>query len=106
MQKVCNNCHSVDLVTTHRQTREQWTTTVQRMAQRGASASDQQFNSIVDYLTENFAPTVGSGPYPEDQLKRSLLLPFLLLDLAVFAQRSSPPAIEYSSVAAFPQASA
>ena len=56
VQRVCNNCHSVDLVTTHRQTRDQWTTTVQRMAQRGASATDAQFNDIVDYLTDNFAP--------------------------------------------------
>jgi hypothetical protein len=27
---------------------------VQRMAQHGASATDEQFNQIVDYLTNNF----------------------------------------------------
>jgi glucose dehydrogenase len=54
VQKVCNSCHSVDLVVGQHLTRDQWTATVQRMAQRGASASDEQFNLIVDYLSHNF----------------------------------------------------
>jgi cytochrome c5 len=54
VQKVCNSCHSVDLITAHHQTREEWNGTVQRMAQRGASATDDQFQQIVDYLTNNF----------------------------------------------------
>jgi len=54
VQKVCNSCHSVDLIATHRETRDQWTVTVQRMAQHGAAATDEQFQFIVDYLTENF----------------------------------------------------
>jgi glucose dehydrogenase len=62
VQKVCNSCHSVNLVTAHRQTRDEWTGTVQRMAQRGASATDDQFHSIVDYLTENF----GRNPDPKE----------------------------------------
>jgi quinoprotein glucose dehydrogenase len=57
VQKVCNSCHSVDLITTHPQTRDEWTGTVQRMAQHGASATDEQFNEIVDYLTNNFGRT-------------------------------------------------
>ena len=54
VQTVCNSCHSVELITTHRQTRDEWTGTVQRMAQHGASATDDQFHTIVDYLTNNF----------------------------------------------------
>ena len=54
VQTVCNSCHSVDLITTHRRTRDEWTGTVQRMAQHGASATDDQFHTIVDYLTNNF----------------------------------------------------
>jgi competence protein ComEA len=57
VQGVCNTCHSVNLVTTHRQTRDEWTGTVQRMAQRGASATDDQFQQIVDYLTNRFGRT-------------------------------------------------
>jgi quinoprotein glucose dehydrogenase len=57
VQKVCNSCHSVDLITTHRQTRDEWTGTVQRMAQHGASATDDQFNEILDYLANNFGRT-------------------------------------------------
>jgi hypothetical protein len=35
---------------------------VQRMAQHGASATDEQFNEIVDYLTNNF----GRNPDPKE----------------------------------------
>jgi glucose dehydrogenase len=62
VQRVCNSCHSVDLITTHRQTRDEWTGTVQRMAQHGASATDDDFHSIVDYLTHNF----GRDPDPKE----------------------------------------
>jgi glucose dehydrogenase len=54
VQRVCNSCHSVDLIASRRQSRDQWTGTVRRMAQHGASATDEQFNQIVDYLTNNF----------------------------------------------------
>jgi quinoprotein glucose dehydrogenase len=57
VQTVCNSCHSVDLITTHHQTRDEWTGTVQRMAQHGASATDDQFQQIVDYLTNRFGRT-------------------------------------------------
>jgi competence protein ComEA len=56
VQKVCASCHSVGLITTHHQGRNEWTTTVQRMAEHGASATDEQFNTIVNYLTNNFGP--------------------------------------------------
>ena len=62
VQRVCNSCHSVDLIGTHRQTREEWTGTVQRMAQHGASGTDEQFRSIVNYLTDNF----GRNPEPKE----------------------------------------
>ena len=54
VQRVCNSCPSADLIATHRQTRDEWTGIVQRMAQHGASASDDQFQQIVDYLTNHF----------------------------------------------------
>jgi glucose dehydrogenase len=54
VQNVCNSCHSAGLISTHRQSREEWNGTVQRMAQHGASATDEQFHEIVDYLTTHF----------------------------------------------------
>jgi glucose dehydrogenase len=62
VQRVCSSCHSADMVVGHRQTRAGWASTIQRMAQHGASASDQQFDTIVDYLTKNF----GSDPAPKN----------------------------------------
>jgi hypothetical protein len=54
VEKTCSTCHSVDTIASRRQNRGEWTNTVQRMAQYGASATDEEFNTIVDYLTKNF----------------------------------------------------
>jgi glucose dehydrogenase len=62
VEKVCSNCHSVGVMTNLHRNRSQWTQTVQRMAQNGASATDEQFDLIIDYLTRNFGPGNHSGP--------------------------------------------
>ncbi len=61
VEKVCSNCHSVAVIANLHRNRSEWTETVQRMAQNGASATDQQFNAIVDYLTKNFGSDHDSG---------------------------------------------
>ena len=60
VQNVCTGCHSIGLITSRRQSRTAWNGTVRKMAQSGASATDEQFNAIVDYLTKNFGP--GTAP--------------------------------------------
>ncbi len=68
VQKTCSNCHSVDTFTSRRLSRSEWAATVRRMAQFGASATDEQFNTIIDYLTANFGAGnmigTGSGQNP------------------------------------------
>jgi cytochrome c5 len=61
VQKTCSTCHSVDRFTSSRLNRSEWTNTVQRMAQYGASASDEEFNAIIDYLTKNYGAASGNG---------------------------------------------
>ncbi|HEV2273218.1 MAG TPA: PQQ-binding-like beta-propeller repeat protein [Acidobacteriaceae bacterium] len=56
VQRVCTSCHSADVIRARRQTREGWSATVEKMAQSGASATDAEFSTIVDYLTRNFGP--------------------------------------------------
>ncbi len=52
--KVCTVCHELGRITTGRKTKAEWSDTVGRMAGRGAQASDEEFETIANYLTKNF----------------------------------------------------
>ena len=52
--RVCSGCHSPDLATTQRLSAQEWNALVQTMAARGAMATDQEFDTITDYLARSF----------------------------------------------------
>jgi competence ComEA-like helix-hairpin-helix protein len=51
-ENVCKGCHGLDVITAQRDTREGWTATVTTMRSRGAAGTDQDFQSIIDYLAK------------------------------------------------------
>ena len=52
--KVCTVCHDVARILSKKWTKEEWNDTVDKMAMRGAKASDEEFETIVTYLTKYF----------------------------------------------------
>jgi competence protein ComEA len=54
VEKVCTACHSLEVVTGQKMTKDQWSDTVADMVSRGASASDEDLDKIVDYLAKNY----------------------------------------------------
>jgi len=54
VMNVCTQCHELARITSKRRTKEEWNDTVDKMAARGAKASDEEFETIVAYLTKNF----------------------------------------------------
>jgi competence protein ComEA len=52
--QVCTKCHGIETVTSHRFTKTEWGSEVDKMASRGASATDAEFDTIVEYLAKNF----------------------------------------------------
>lgn len=52
--KICQDCHDLDTVTVENRTRDGWKKTVAKMGDRGAEATDQEFEVIIAYLTKNF----------------------------------------------------
>jgi cytochrome c oxidase cbb3-type subunit III len=60
--QLCVNCHTTDLIVGHRQGREAWSATIQKMIQLGAKGTPEQFSAVLDYLSRNFAP--GAPPSP------------------------------------------
>jgi len=56
IQTRCIRCHSLSVSTGKRQTAAQWGVTVDRMIDRGARISDEEYDVLVDYLAKNFSP--------------------------------------------------
>jgi competence protein ComEA len=54
--QICGNCHGTDVIVGHRQGREEWIGTIQKMIASGAQGTEEQFTAILDYLTKNFGP--------------------------------------------------
>src|SRR5258706_11746155 len=60
MKKVCSKCHSAENVIGLAKSREDWGDLVGKMVDLGAQGTVDDFNDVVDYLTEHFpqAPRV------------------------------------------------
>jgi competence ComEA-like helix-hairpin-helix protein len=52
--KICTDCHELDVVVQENRTKDAWKKTVAKMGDRGAEATDQQFEAIIAYLTKYF----------------------------------------------------
>jgi cytochrome c5 len=54
LMNVCTTCHTLNRVTERKETKDGWNDLVDKMAAKGARASDEEFDTIVNYLTKNF----------------------------------------------------
>ena len=64
--KVCTACHGIIEFTSQKHTKPEWDEVVDNMAQRGARASDDEFDKIVAYLAKNF----GKDTPPKEEPKQ------------------------------------
>ncbi len=50
VQKICSGCHPPEIVLGHRDTKDGWEAIVSNMVEKGANGTDDEFNTIIDYL--------------------------------------------------------
>jgi competence protein ComEA len=60
-EKVCGNCHGVEVALSRRETKDGWNAIIDDMIQRGAQASDDDFGAVSDYLAANFNKSTPGG---------------------------------------------
>jgi len=60
-EKVCGNCHGVEVAISRRETKDGWNAIIDDMIQRGAEGSDDEFGAVSDYLAANFSKTTPGG---------------------------------------------
>ncbi len=56
-EKVCGACHGAELLIGRQETRETWAAITDDMMQRGAQGTDEEFYTVVEYLSANFSKT-------------------------------------------------
>jgi hypothetical protein len=62
VQKICGGCHPPEIVLGHRDTKEGWEQIVGNMVDKGANGTDDEFNTIIDYLALHFPKKSESDP--------------------------------------------
>jgi len=74
MKKVCSKCHSAENVVGLAKSREDWGDLVGKMVDIGAQGTVDDFNDVVDYLTEHFpqAPRVNVNKAAAKDFESSL----------------------------------
>lgn len=55
-QKQCAVCHAVTVVTAKHASRSEWEQVVNQMVSRGADLSDDDIDTVLEYLTKNYGP--------------------------------------------------
>ncbi len=54
--QLCGNCHEATIIQAHRQSRDEWIATIQKMMAAGAEGSEDQFTAVLEYVSKNFGP--------------------------------------------------
>jgi competence ComEA-like helix-hairpin-helix protein len=57
VEQVCVVCHGLEVITGQHATSKGWSTIVDNMIQRGATATPEEIHTIVEYLAAHFAKT-------------------------------------------------
>jgi competence protein ComEA len=54
VERMCSSCHTLKVVTSKRASPEQWGQLVDQMVSRGAEGTDEEVETVVEYLSKNF----------------------------------------------------
>ncbi len=66
VQKVCTDCHGLATVIGVRRTRDDWDKTIDEMTSRGATGTDEEFDTILAYLSKYFGKVNVNKAKPEE----------------------------------------
>ena len=58
--QLCGNCHDATIIQRHRQSRDEWIATIQKMMAAGAEGTEDQFMAVLEYVTKNFGPAAAN----------------------------------------------
>ena len=65
-QKVCNDCHEPDRIVETKRSRGGWEEILEKMIEKGATGSDQDFDLVLAYLLRHYGMVNMNQASPED----------------------------------------
>lgn len=95
--KVCVRCHASDKVVEGRRYKTQWDQVLEQMTARGATGTDEEFDTIFDYLVSEFG-RVAINTAPADEIAQVLHLEDGVADTIVKAR----PLADFQALTALP----
>jgi len=52
--RVCSTCHDGQRILSNRRTKDQWSEVIDKMVERGAQGTDEDFAAVMDYLVSHY----------------------------------------------------
>ncbi|HTP31243.1 MAG TPA: hypothetical protein VMJ75_03655, partial [Candidatus Acidoferrales bacterium] len=52
--QLCSQCHKPDVIQEHRQSRDDWRASIQKMISAGAEGTPEQFSVVLEYVSRYF----------------------------------------------------
>lgn len=68
--RTCTTCHQVDTVTRQHKDKDGWSATITKMVELGSVATDDEYETIVTYLTANYGP-LSPGTHAKIEVNRA-----------------------------------
>jgi competence protein ComEA len=62
VERMCSSCHALKVVTSKRASPEQWAQLIDQMVSRGAEGTEEEIETVTEYLSKNFG--LDSPPPP------------------------------------------
>jgi len=62
LQTACTQCHGVDVIMRQPRSRDEWMEVVARMVGSGAQLSDDDYNTVIEYLAAHLGPASQTPP--------------------------------------------
>jgi hypothetical protein len=98
--KICSSCHGMEMVTDTPRDIDTWHDTVQKMIDRGARGTPEEFDLVMDFLYQNVTPVDVNHADPE-MLGTVLHAPQTAVD-AIVTRRQTRPFKDLSDLESIP----
>jgi Helix-hairpin-helix motif len=100
LQAVCGKCHNLQIVMNTPRSLDDWRDTMQKMVDRGASGTDDQYDDILDYLHRTMT-TIDVNSADADELATVLNAPDAAVKL-IMARRASKKFVDLADLKTIP----
>lgn len=100
LQAVCGKCHNLQIVTDTPRSLDDWRDTMQKMVDRGANGTDDQYDDILDYLHRTMT-TIDVNSADADELVTVLGVPTPATQL-IIARRTSKKFVDLADLKSIP----